>query len=92
MFRKDSARLEEQNIALDKRVAELQDTLRDFKTKEMKLQIQKNELEDKAGMLANSKLLVDYQNTLDCFETTTKRNGRLKKRLGHWWQGLTKVP
>ena len=68
----------------DERKAELKKAKCDAE----KLYKERANLENRALLVANLKLLRDYKQTSDQLEINIQNNKKLKKILGHWWEGL----
>jgi cell division protein FtsB len=86
-------KLEAQNDVLKKTMNVRKEQLRNVKADEEKLSTEKANLEDKAVLLSNMKLLRDYKQTSQLLQAEMDNNTKLRKVLGHWWEGLqSKIP
>ena len=86
----DVQRLENEENILREKLTRLRDNLLSCKDKLRLLEAEKTDLEDKEMLLTNTKLLKDYQETSQLLSLVGEKNEKLRKCLGHWWEGLQK--
>ena len=81
-------KLEAQDDVLKTKMNEKKEQLRNIKADEEKLSTERAKMEDKALLVTNLKLLRDYKQTSELLELEMQNNTKMRKVLGHWWEGL----
>ena len=84
----DVERLQNEDNALKENLDRLRDNLLSCKDKARLLEAERTGLEDKEVLLTNTKLLKDYEETYHRLSLEVENNEKLRKCLGHWWEGL----
>ena len=89
--KEDADRMREEEKMLRKKLLHQREKLLSSKDKTRILEADRIDMENKVELLANTKLLNDFKETSDLLSLELENNEKLRKSLGHWWEGIQKI-